>query len=192
MLFIYNEIYYIKLALFIMSNPKTKQELLFAMAESYEKLKAQIAKMSIELQSATFAFSTDVKGRGVRWMYDRCLRDMLVHLYGWQVLMRVFVQNIRDGHPKDYLPDAYRKNYHEMDKMLVEKHQQTSLEEAKLLLEQTHAEMEVLVEGFSEEELFTKGYYKNTYTTDMAAYFVSVTSSPYGQALKLLKKHQKQ
>ncbi len=192
MLFIYNEIYYIKLALFIMSNPKTKQELLFAMAESYEKLKAQIAKMSIELQSATFAFSTDVKGRGVRWMYDRCLRDMLVHLYGWQVLMRVFVQNIRDGHPKDYLPDAYRKNYHEMDKMLVEKHQQTSLEEAKLLLEQTHAEMEVLVEGFSEEELFTKGYYKNTYTTDMAAYFVSVTSSPYGEALKLLKKHQKQ
>ncbi len=192
MLFIYNEIYYIKLALFIMLNPKTKQELLFAMAESYEKLKAQIAKMSIELQSATFAFSTDVKGRGVRWMYDRCLRDMLVHLYGWQVLMRVFVQNIRDGHPKDYLPDAYRKNYHEMDKMLVEKHQQTSLEEAKLLLEQTHAEMEALVEGFSEEELFTKGYYKNTYTTDMAAYFVSVTSSPYGQALKLLKKHQKQ
>ena len=192
MLFIYNEIYYIKLALFIMSNPKTKQELLFAMAESYEKLKAQIAKMSIELQSATFAFSTDVKGRGVRWMYDRCLRDMLVHLYGWQVLMRVFVQNIRDGHPKDYLPDAYRKNYHEMDKMLVEKHLQTSLEEAKLLLEQTHAEMEALVEGFSEEELFTKGYYKNTYTTDMAAYFVSVTSSPYGEALKLLKKHQKQ
>ena len=47
------------------------------------------------------------------------------------------------------------------------------------------------MEGFSEEELFTKGYYKNTYTTDMAAYFVSVISSPYGQALKLLKKHQK-
>ncbi len=139
-----------------------------------------------------FAFSTDVKGCGVRWMYDRCLRDVLIHLYEWQVLMRVFVQNIRDGHPKDYLPDAYRKSYHERDKMLVEKHQQTSLEEAKLLLEQTHAEMEALVEGFSEEELFTKGYYKNTYTTDMAAYFVSVTSSPYGQALKLLKKHQKQ
>ena len=28
-------------------------------------------------------------------------------------------------------------------------------------------------------------------TTDMAAYFVSVTSSPYGQAVKLLKTHQK-
>jgi hypothetical protein len=48
-----------------------------------------------------------------------------------------------------------------------------------------------LAESFTEEELFTKGYYKNTYTTTMAAYFVSVTTSPYGQALKLLKTHQK-
>ena len=28
-------------------------------------------------------------------------------------------------------------------------------------------------------------------TTDMAAYFSSVTTSPYGQATKLLKTHQK-
>ena len=34
-----------------------------------------------------------------------------------------------------------------------------------------------------------KGYYKNTYTTSMAAYFLSVT--PYGQAVKILKAHQK-
>jgi hypothetical protein len=39
------------------------------------------------------------------------------------VLMREFVNNIREGHPRDYLPDEYRKNYHEMDKMLVETHQ---------------------------------------------------------------------
>ncbi len=158
------------------------------MKEGYEKLNLQIAKMSAEAQSASFAFAAEPNGCGVRWMYDRCLRDVLVHLYEWRVLMRVFVQNIREGHPEDYLPDAYRKNYHEMDKMLVEKHQQTSLEASKRLLEQTHAEMMTLADGFSEEELFAKGYYKNTYTTNMAAYFVSVTSSPYGQAVKLLKK----
>ena len=32
-----------------------------------------------------------------------------------------------------------------------------------------------LAESFSEEELFTKGFYKVTYTTSMAAYFLSVT-----------------
>lgn len=174
-----------------MASPTTKQELLSVMSESFEKLNLQIEKMDIEVQLSEFEMAGDSKGCGVRWKHDRCLRDMIIHLYEWQVLMRVFVQNIREGHPRDYLPDEYRKNYHEMDKMLVEKHQQTSLEEAKALLNRTHAEMMGLVERFTEEELFTKGHYKNTYTTNMAAYFESVTSSPYGQVLKMLKKHQK-
>lgn len=174
-----------------MPNPKTKQELLAAINDGYARLNGQIAKLSTDDIAAPFDFTADPKKCGVRWQYDRCLRDLLVHLYEWQVLMRVFVQNIREGHPKDYLPDEYRRNYHEMDKMLVEKHQGTSLDEAQSLLQQTHEEMLQLAGSFTEEELFTKGYYKNTYTTDMAAYFVSVTSSPYAQTVKLLKTHQK-
>ena len=161
------------------------------MADGYAKLCEQTGKMSEAEAAATFDFAADPKKCGVRWQYDRCLRDLLIHLHEWQVLMRDFVQNIREGHPRDYLPDEYRRNYHEMDKMLVEKHQQTPLEEAKRLLQQTHEEMLRLAEGFTDEELFTKGYFKNTYTTSMAAYFVSVTTSPYGQAVKLLKTHQK-
>ena len=175
-----------------MANPKTKQELLATMQDGYDKLKAQIAKMTQDEALAQFSFESDPKKCGVRWQYDRCLRDLLIHIYEWQVLMREFVQNIRDGHQRDYLPDEYRKNYHEMDKMLVEKHQQTSLEEASRLLDATHSEMLHLVESFTEEELFTKGYFKCTYTTSMAAYFASVATSPYSQAVKLLKTHQKQ
>jgi hypothetical protein len=174
-----------------MANPTTKIELLASMTDGYAKLCEQIAKLSDEEAAATFDFASDPKKCGVRWQYDRCLRDLLIHLYEWQVLMREFVQNIREGHPRDYLPDEYRRNYHEMDKMLVEKHQKTPLEEAKRLLQQTHEEMLRLADSFTEEELFTKGYYKNTYTTSMAAYFQSVTSNPYGQAVKLLKGHQK-
>lgn len=174
-----------------MANPKNKQELLASMTDGYAKLCDQIAKMSDEEKLASFDFTADPKKCGVRWQYDRSLRDLLIHLHEWQVLMRDFVQNIRDGHPRDYLPDEYRRNYHEMDKMLVEKHQGTPLEQASHLLQQTQEEMLSLAESFSEEELFTKGYYKNTYTTTMAAYFVSVTTSPYGQAVKLLKTHQK-
>lgn len=174
-----------------MANPKNKQELLASITDGYAKLCEQIAKMSDEEKSMPFDFAADPKKCGVRWQYDRCLRDLLIHLHEWQVLMREFVQNIREGHPKDYLPDEYRRHYHEMDKMLVEKHQKTPLEEATSLLQQTQDEMLSLADSFSEEELFTKGYYKNTYTTTMAAYFVSVTTSPYGQAVKLLKTHQK-
>lgn len=174
-----------------MANPTTKKELLASIADGYAKLCEQMGKMSDEEAAATFDFASDPKKCGVRWQYDRCLRDLLIHLHEWQLLMREFVQNIREGHPRDYLPDEYRRNYHEMDKMLVEKHQQTPLEDAKGLLWQTHEEMVNLAESFTEEELFTKGYYKNTYTTSMAAYFLSVTTSPYGQAVKLLKTHQK-
>ena len=172
-----------------MPSPKTKQELMASITDGFAKLNEQISKMN-EAETAA-AFISDPKKCGVRWQYDRCLRDLLIHIHEWQVLMRVFVQNIREGHPKDYLPDEYRKNYHEMDKMLVEKHQSTTLEEAKNLLQQTHEEMLRLAETFSEEELFTKGFFKNTYTTSMAAYFVSVTTSPYGQAVKMLKAHQR-
>ena len=126
------------------------------MADGYAKLCEQIAKMSEEEATASFDFSADPKKCGVRWQYDRCLRDLLIHLHEWQVLMRVFVQNIRDGRPKDYLPDEYRRNYHEMDKMLVEKHQDTPLEEAKRLLALTQEEMLRLTESFTEEELFTQ------------------------------------
>ena len=174
-----------------MANPTTKQELLASIADGYAKLCEQMGKLSNEEAAATFDFASDPKKCGVRWQYDRSLRDLLIHLHEWQVLMQEFVQNIREGHPRDYLPDEYRRNYHEMDKMRVEKHQQTPLEDAKRLLQQTHEEMVILAESFTEEELFTKGYYKNTYTTSMAAYFLSVTTSPYGQAVKLLKTHQK-
>ena len=172
-----------------MPNPKTKQELLASITDGYVLLNEQIGKMNETETAATF--TTEPKKCGVRWQYDRCLRDLLIHIHEWQVLMCVFVQNIREGHPKDYLPDEYRKNYHEMDKMLVEKHQSTTLEEAKNLLQQSHEEMLSLTESLSEEKLFTKGFFKNTYTTSMAAYFVSVTTSPYGQAVKMLKAHQK-
>jgi hypothetical protein len=105
--------------------------------------------------------------------------------------MREFVKNIREGHQRDYLPDEYRKNYHEMDKMLVEKHQNTSLDEAKTLLAQTHQEMLGLVKSFDDNQLFSRGVFKCTYTTTMAAYFESVTTSPYSQATKILKTHAK-
>ena len=172
-----------------MPNPTTKQELLAAIADGYAQLNEQIAKMSEAELAAPFTFVADPKKCGVRWQNDRCLRDLLIHLHEWQLLMSTFVQNIREGHPKDYLPDEYRKNYHEMDKMLVEKHQNTTLEEARALLQQSHEKMLRLAESFSEEELFTKGYFKVTYTTSMAAYFLSV--APYGQAVKILKTHQK-
>ena len=58
------------------------------------------------------------------------------------------------------------------------------LEEATKLLEQSHEEVLELMEGFSNDQLFTKGFYKWTGGTSLGSYFVSSTSSHYDWALK--------
>ena len=59
-----------------MANPKTKSELLELMANGYAKLNEQISKMSQEKAEQPFEFTCDPKKCGVRWQYDRCLRDI--------------------------------------------------------------------------------------------------------------------
>ena len=80
-----------------MASPKTKEELIVAMADSYIKLNEQISKMTSEELNAQFQFASDPKKCGARWIYDRCARDLLIHLHEWQVLMREFVGNICNG-----------------------------------------------------------------------------------------------
>ncbi|MBR5639018.1 MAG: ClbS/DfsB family four-helix bundle protein [Muribaculaceae bacterium] len=169
----------------------TKAELIAEMASGYATLQAQLDSMTECAINSEFDETDNPKKCGARWIYDRCTRDLLIHIYEWQNLMCDFVANIRAGQQRDYLPDEYRRDYHAMDKMLVEKHQATSFADACTMLAQSHEKMLQLADGFTQEELFTKGYYKCTYTTDMAAYFASVTSSPYQQATKILKKHSK-
>lgn len=48
-----------------------------------------------------------------------------------------------------------------------------------------------LAGGYSDEELFTKKYFRWTGTTDLGSYFVSTLSSHYEWALKKLKEHRK-
>ncbi len=117
------------------------------------------------------------------------MRDVLTHIYEWQLLQVAFVENICKGEPKDFIPDPYRKNYKEMDEVNRLRHQSTSFDKAVSLLQETHPKMIALMESFTDEELFGKKVFKVTYTTTMAAYFVSVTLSPYSQALKRLKSH---
>lgn len=161
------------------------------MTDGYAQLIGQLAQMTVAEQEAPFNGANLLNSCGARWVNDSCTRDMLAHLYEWQCLMRVFVEHIQSGQQQDYLPAEYRKNYKALEKILVEKHQRTLLNQSAKLLEESHNVMLALAEEFTDEELFTKGYYKCTYTTSLAAYFISVTVSPYAQAVKILKTHKR-
>lgn len=85
-----------------------------------------------------------------------------------------------------YLEDVRADKY-----VFLEKHQNTTLEEAKEMLERSHREIMQLAERFSNEELFAKGVFDWVGNSALGSYFVSNTSSHYAWALKKLKAHRK-
>lgn len=173
-----------------MANPTNKEELLKAASDNYQELMNLIESASLEVLEKDFP-PLSPSAKCTSFEQGNNLRDILTHIYEWQRLQSQFVKNIRNGEPKDFIPDPYRKDYKEMDRKNMERHQSTPVKEAISMIQESHQEMMQLIATFSNEELFGKKVYKVTYTTTMAAYFVSVTSHPYSKAVKRLKAHLK-
>lgn len=175
-----------------MSRPTSKTELLTAAASNYEKLNSLIAGLTDKELNTPFDFSDDVKKKEAHWKRDRNLRDVLIHLYEWHRLLLNWVQSNQNGNRKPFIPAPYNwKTYGDMNVGLWKKHQNTSLDDAKDMLEKSHAEIMKLAESFSNEELFAKGVYDWAGGNALGSYFVSVTSSHYDWAMKKLKAHGK-
>lgn len=177
-----------------MARPRSKDEMIAAAVKGYDDLMAFIGSMSERELNTLFDFSNDEKKTESHWGRDKNLRDVLVHLYEWQLLMLKFIDN-NSGTSKivrPFLPEAYTwKTYGDMNLKIKQDHQETSLEEAKTLLSDSHAKVLKAAEGFTNEQLFTKKYYRWTGTTDLGSYFVSTLSSHYDWAINKLKQHRK-
>lgn len=173
---------------YIMPQPQDKQTLMASAQGDYEALMAAIETADADALAAPFVVG-DKPAKCATFQQGTDVKDLLVHAFEWQRLQSAFVANIRKGEPKDFIPDPYRKDYKEMDRVNFEKHRSTSLASALAMLRESHAEMMRLMESFTEEELMGKKVFRVTYTTTMAAYFMSVTSQPYTQSLKKLKSH---
>ena len=165
---------------------------MLASKENYEKLNRFISQLSEDELQIPFDFARDPKKKEALWKRDKNIRDVLIHLYEWQQLLLTWIYSNQEGHERPFLPEPYNwKTYGEMNVVFWNKHQKTSLEEATRLLAQSHRKVFKLIEGFSTDELFTKGVYKWTGGTSLGSYFVSSTSSHYDWALKKIKAHQK-
>lgn len=175
-----------------MGRPTTKADLLTAATVNYEKLNSLISEMTEAELSITFDFSSDEKKKEAHWKRDKNLRDVLIHLYEWHQLLLNWVKLNKNGDSKPFIPEPYNwKTYGSMNVDFWKKHQTTSLEEAKSMLQKSHHEVMKLAEVFSNEELFSKGVYKWVGKSTLGSYFISVTSSHYDWAMKKLKAHKK-
>ena len=77
-----------------------------------------------------------------------------------------------------------------MNLELWQKHQNTSLSDAKKLFEKSHTQVLELAEQYTDEQLFNRGIFLWV-NTDLGSYFVSVMPSHYDWAIKKLKAHRK-
>ena len=175
-----------------MARPQTKENLIIAAKENFEKLNTLISKMSDKELTTPFDFSKDEKKKEAHWKRDKNLRDVLIHLYEWHQLILNWVESNRKGEEKPFLPEPYNwRTYGDMNVEFWKKHQNTSLEDATRNLEKSHKDVLELAEKFTNEELFSRKIYKWVGGSTLGSYFVSTTSSHYDWAIKKLKAHQK-
>ena len=175
-----------------MARPKTKENLMIAAKENFEKLNTLISKMSDKELTTPFDFSKDEKKKEAHWKRDKNLRDVLIHLYEWHQLILNWVESNQKGEEKPFIPQPYNwRTYGDMNVEFWKKHQNTSLEDATRALQKSHKEVLKLAENFTNEELFSKKVYKWVGGSTLGSYFVSATSSHYDWAIKKLKAHQK-
>ena len=173
-----------------MSRPTTKAALLAVSQTDYEILMKLILKL--ESPEQDFSFVITDKMTQAHWLRDKNLRDVLIHLYEWHLLVINWVKSNQAGQAHPFFPKTFNwRSYGELNQIFVEKHQATSLEKAEELLASSHKELLSLVTTFSNEALFTKQHFSWTGTTTLGSYFVSSLASHYDWAIKKIKKQIK-
>ncbi|MDR0763979.1 MAG: ClbS/DfsB family four-helix bundle protein [Synergistaceae bacterium] len=171
-----------------MPRPETKTELLIAANTRFDKLFALIDAMPKSEQTAAFCFDVDKAGKEAHWKRDKNIRDVLVHLYEWHRLLLNWVAANRSGESKPFLPAPYNwKTYGDMNAGFWKKHQPTPHERSREMLKESHRAVVMLIDTFSDEELFEKKHFSWTGGTTLGSYCVSATSSHYDWAIKKIR-----
>ena len=173
-----------------MARATTKADLVTSANGQFEKMWKLIDTMSDEQQNSTFGKEMATAGKEAHWSRDKNLRDILVHLYEWHLLLLNWIKVNSSGEHKPFLPEPYNwKTYPTMHVEFWKKHQSTPLTEAKAKLKESHKDVMALIETFSNEQLFAKGVFDWTGTSTLGAYCVSATASHYDWAIKKIKVH---
>ncbi len=175
-----------------MARPTTKQDLILASNEGFDKLCDFINTMTDKEKTQDFNFDEDSLGKEAHWKRDKNIRDVLIHLYEWHQLLIKWVNANQGGEEAKFLPEPYNwKTYGDMNIEFWRVHQNTSYDSAINMLEKSHKQVMELIESFTNEELFSKGIYGWTGGSTLGSYCVSATKSHYEWAMKKLKKYKK-
>ena len=175
-----------------MARPRNKEELITEATMTYEKLLTLIENRTESEKNMCYDFSADEKKKEAHWKRDKNLRDVLMHLHEWHLLLLEWIKNREDGCSRPFLMEGYSwKTYGDMNKLFYNRCQNISEEEALQKFKESHKQVMKALESFSNDELFTNTFYPWVGGSCIGSYFISNTSSHYDWAMKKIKAHKK-
>ena len=175
-----------------MPRPRNKADLIIAANTNYDKLITLIEKRTDAEKNTPYDFSGDEKKKEAHWRRDKNLRDVLMHLNEWHLLLLEWIKNRENGSNKPFLLEGYNwKTYGDMNLLFYNRCQNVSEGEALKRFMDSHKRVMEALDTFSEEELFTNTYYSWVGGSCIGSDCISVTSSHYDWAMKKMKAHQK-
>ncbi|MDR0309406.1 MAG: ClbS/DfsB family four-helix bundle protein [Candidatus Methanoplasma sp.] len=177
----------------LVPRPTTKTELIDTAKEQFEKMCRLIDSMPEDVQNSEFTFADVSDRKEAHWDRDKNLRDVLIHLYEWhQMVMRWHEEGTVMGGMPAVPGEGYTwATIPDLNMEIWKRYQGVPLSSAKDMLRESHSKMMDIIMSHTDDELFCKGFYKWTKTTNLGSYFISSTSSHYDWAMKTIKLHIK-
>jgi len=160
-----------------MPRPKTKDALLAESQTQFEQLLGVLDALPDKEQ----AFAPGTMNRNVR--------DVLGHIHHWHKLLLGWYAIGLKGEKPAMPAEGYSwKTTPALNRMIHSLYEQTPLAEILGLFSHSHSQVQCLIKAHSQEELFTKKYYKWTGSTSLGAYLISATVAHYEWGQKMVKK----
>ena len=160
-----------------MPRPTSQSQLLTAATKEHLALEEYLAKLTPDQLS-----QAGIVG-------DWAAKDVLAHLTAWEQMVINWYQTGKRGEtPQTPAPDLTWRQIPELNQRIYLKHRDEPLDVILSRFHASHKQIMEVIEGMTNDELFTPQVYAWTKTTTLGSYFVSATSSHYEWARKEIRK----
>ena len=116
---------------------------------------------------------------------NKNFRDVLIHLYEWHAMLERWYREGMDGDTPEMPAPGFK--WRQLDKLndqIRDNYDNIKLSQAIKKVTLSHYRIMKLIELRTDEQIFTKQYYKWTKTSNLYSYFAANTSSHYSWAIK--------
>ncbi len=159
-----------------MPKPTNKQELLAEIDKERAKLETLLAQIPRTKKNQEVVDGMSIK-------------DFLAHRTEWGKMMLRWHDAAKAGEQPAVPHKDYKWNQlPALNAMIQKQYARVSLKKIEAEFAQVHDELRDRAAKMSEQELYERGYYPFTKTTNMAAYFNSATAAHYRSANKHIRK----